>query len=66
MFWGCISHHGVGTLTLVDGNINTEKYISILDEFMACNRSALCIFQEDNTPCHVSATANEWKTDNGI
>jgi hypothetical protein len=32
MFWGCISHHGLGTLTPVDGNIDTEKYISILDE----------------------------------
>ena len=36
MFWGCtcISYHGVGTLTPVDGNINTEKYISILDDHL--------------------------------
>jgi len=27
MFWGCISYFGV-----VDGNINSEKYISILDD----------------------------------
>jgi hypothetical protein len=71
MFWGCISHHGVGTLTPVDGNINTEKYISILDENLwpvvaqhFANRP--WIFQEDNAPCHVSARANGWKTDNDI
>jgi hypothetical protein len=32
MFWGCISYHGVGTLTPVEGNMNTEKYISVLDD----------------------------------
>ena len=32
LFSGCISYQGVGTLTLFDGNINTEKYNSIMDE----------------------------------
>jgi hypothetical protein len=32
MFWGCISYYGVGTLTPVEGNMNTEKYISVLDD----------------------------------
>ena len=71
MFWGCISYHGVGTLTPVDGDINTEKYISILDANLwpvvaqhFGNRP--WIFQEDNAPCHVSARANEWKRDNSI
>jgi len=32
MFWGCICYHGVGTLTPVTGNINTDKYISMLDD----------------------------------
>ena len=31
MFWGCITHEGVGTFTEVDGNINSQKYINILD-----------------------------------
>ena len=54
MFWGCISYFGV-----VDGNINSEKYISILDDnlwpvvarYFANNPWTL---QEDNAPCHVS------------
>ena len=32
MFLECISYHGVGTLITVHENINTEKYISILDD----------------------------------
>ena len=32
MIWGCICWEGVGTLTKVCGNINSEKYVSIVDE----------------------------------
>ena len=32
MVWGCITYHGVGTLCMVNGNINAQKYISILDD----------------------------------
>jgi len=32
MFWGCISYYDVGTLTPVEGNMNTEKYISVFDD----------------------------------
>jgi hypothetical protein len=32
MFWGCITYYGVGTLVAIDGNMNTDKYISILDD----------------------------------
>ena len=31
MFWSCITHEGVGTFVPVDGTINSEKYIQILD-----------------------------------
>ena len=32
--WGCITHEGVGTLTVVDGNINAQKYIEVSDNFV--------------------------------
>ena len=71
MFWGCISYFGVGTLTPVDGNINTDKYISILDENLwpVVARHFVntpWILQEDNAPCHVSLRANQWKTENNV
>jgi len=28
MYWGCISYYGMGTLVPVEGNMNTEQYIS--------------------------------------
>ena len=31
MVWGCICYNGIGTLTKVEGNINADKYISILE-----------------------------------
>lgn len=31
MVWGCVCDHGVGTLIPVEGNINGEKYIDIVD-----------------------------------
>lgn len=31
MFWGCITYDGVCTLAVVDGKINSQKYIDILN-----------------------------------
>jgi hypothetical protein len=46
MFWGCISYYGVSTLTPVVGNLNSEKYINILDviyyTFSIIFKSGLC------------------------
>ena len=68
---GCISYYGVGTLTPIEGNMNTEKNISILGDNLwpiiarhFSNR--FWIFQEDNTPCHVSVRASQWKDENDI
>ena len=70
-FWGCICYSGVGTLTPIDGNLNTEKYISLLDshlwQVVAKNfGNAPWIFQDDNCPCHMSERAKNWKTQNNI
>ena len=59
------------TLTPVEGNMNTEKYISVLDDnfwpVIARHFSnRLWIFQEDNAPCHASVRANQCKEENDI
>jgi hypothetical protein len=41
MIWGCITYEGVGTLTVVDGNINAQKYIEVIDNFV---RDFRCFF----------------------
>jgi hypothetical protein len=71
MFWGCISYYGVCTLTPVVGNLNSEKYINILDDNLWAViaqhfPTSPYIFQEDNAPCHVSRRTNQWKTENDI
>ena len=71
MFWGCISYYGVGTLTPVVGNLNSEKYINILDDnlwpvIVQHFPTSPYIFQEDNAPCHESRRTNQWKTENDI
>ena len=71
MFWGSVCYSGVGNLLSVDGYMNTNKYINILDE---CLWPVVArhfgndpwIFQEDNAPCHVSRAANQWKEANEI
>ena len=31
MVWGCHTYHGVGTLAMIKGNMNWDKYIETLD-----------------------------------
>ena len=52
MVWGCVTYFGMGTLTFINGNMNSENYINTLDHYFwpavtkhyGVNR---WIFQED-------------------
>ena len=55
--WGCICYNCVGTLTKVEGNVNAEIYISILEDnikpvivrnFPGNNY----LFRDDKAPVH--------------
>lgn len=66
MVWGCITYDGVGTLSMVNGNMNSEKYIDTLENklwpVIAKNFGANpYYFQEDNAPCHKSRLCEQWK-----
>ena len=54
MFWGCIYKDGVGTITDVEGNINSAKYIDILDNnllpVVLRFENYQWIFQDDSSP----------------
>ena len=70
-FWGCITVNGVGTLIAVEGNIDSEKYISVLDQQLwpviaKDFQDKPWIFQEDNCPVHRSQRTREWKEENEI
>jgi transposase InsO family protein len=71
MFWGCVTFEGEGTLTAVDGIMNSRKYTEVLDsQFwrviakLPTNRGN--ILQEDNATAHTSRETTQWKRDNNI
>lgn len=72
MVWGCITSEGVGRLHFVNGTVNQNAYIDILelslrgtisDQF-GDTRSV--IFQDDSAPCHRAAKVTEYKARLGI
>lgn len=59
MFWGCISEHGTGPLITIDGTMDSDQYIKVLDEQLIPELEvAKEIYQgewkimQDNAPCH--------------
>ena len=65
MFWVHVTYSGVGKLLPITGNMNSEKYINTLDEFLwpvvtkQFGNSSF-IFQDDNAPCHASTDCLDW------
>ena len=58
-------------LTPVVGNLNSEKYINILNDKLwpviaQHFPTSPYIFQEDNAPCNESRRTNQWKTEDDI
>lgn len=71
MVWGTITYFGRGLLAFVDGNMNSEKYIKTLDDFLwpviikhFPNNDFQ--FMDDNCPVHRSRETEAWKQRNGI
>jgi len=69
--WGCICIHGVGTIAKVDGNINMEKYIQVLEEHLwpvlaRHYPSNDCVFQDDNTPVHRAHVVQRYMASNRL
>lgn len=71
MIWACITYDGVGTLTVVEGNVNAQGYINILDNnlwpvVVRHFPAGDFIFQDDNAPIHRAATVTRFKQQNQI
>jgi hypothetical protein len=58
MIWKCFCNNKLGPLVLVEGTLNSDKYIELLEEYLVPFLNDLGIknhiFQDDNAPCHVS------------
>ncbi len=60
MVWGCISAYGMGSLHVLEGTENAERYIKILEQHMLPFRQRLfqgrpCVFQQDIAKPHTAA-----------
>ena len=70
MIWGCI-YDGVGTLTAVEGNTNSAKYIDILGKKLwpvvawYIERKEY-LFMDDNAPVHRAHTVENYKDQNEV
>jgi len=70
MVWGCFCNNKIGPLVLIEGTLNSDRYIELLEEhlipFLNNLGAANHIFQDDNAPCHASKKTKTWKNDNEI
>ena len=73
MVWGCICSDGQGALAFVNGNINSDKYVSILQENllplldnMPLSKWKSAVFQQDNARPHSSAYTKKFIQENAI
>lgn len=71
MIWGCITYEGMGTITIVNGNIKAAKYIDIIKNnvwrFIARHfPNNDYIYQDDNAPAHRARIVKEYIDQNQI
>ncbi len=62
---GCISAYGMGSLHVLEGTMNAERYIKVLEQHMLPSRQCLfqgrpCLFQQDNAKPHTAAITTAW------
>ncbi len=65
MVWGCISAYCMGSLHVLEGTMNAERYIKVLEQHMLPSRWRLfqgrpCVFQQDNAKPHTAAITTAW------
>ncbi len=53
MVWRCRRAHGMCSLRVLEGTMNTEMYIKVLEQHMLLSRR--CLFQQDNAKPHTAA-----------
>ncbi len=58
MVWGCISAYVMGSLHVLEGTMNAERYIKVLEQHMLPSRGR--VFQQDNAKPHTAAITTAW------
>ncbi len=58
MVWGGIRAYGMGSVHVLEGTMNAERYIKVLEQHMLPSR--WCVFQQDNAKPHSAAITTAW------
>ncbi|HVT63137.1 MAG TPA: IS630 family transposase [Legionellaceae bacterium] len=72
MLWGCMLWEGPGMAAKIDGKMDADLYVSILEDELLQSleyydkEPADIIFQQDNDPKHKSKKAMKWLEDSGM
>ena len=72
MLWGCMAWDGVGYATRIEGKMDADLFVSIMEDELQQTQELWCkttddvVFQRDNDPKHTSKKAKKWFEDNDI
>ena len=72
MMWGCMSWEGVGYATKIEGKMDADLFVEILEDELQGTleyynlKPKEVIFQQDNDPKHTCKKAKEWFKNSGI
>ena len=72
MIWNCMFWEGPGYATKIDGRMDPDFYVSILDDELQQSiryykkKLTNVLFQQDNDPKHKSKKAQNWLQDSGL
>ena len=68
--WGCMSTNGVGSLKVVDGRLDSAKYVGLISNSLKDNGRRLYgenfLFQQDGATCHTARRTIAWFERHGI
>lgn len=63
MFWGCFSRVGLGPLVALEGNLNSVKYLDLLENVLLPELNAVdtpMVFMQDNAPSHSAGIVSQF------
>jgi hypothetical protein len=69
MFWGCFSRHAKGPLTVVEGRIDSQKYLELVQEVVMPEIQASgvdLIFMQDNARPHTARVVTDYYHENNV
>lgn len=69
--WGAMSYRGTGLMKRIEGNLNSQGYIDILENYAVPSAHLLgygdnYFYMDDNAPCHRSKVVKDWMANNNL